>query len=184
MKERLHMGIVIDLVRTVHALDNAMGLERPAEIMSGVLDAAISVKSQAWRGPAAPESVNDGAYGQVGVSAPAKAPAEQAPGVLVEDHCQVTPSTGDSNVGDVANPDLVGPGQDDVSFGVGEPAVEGSLAHPRTSVGSGAAALKTVSSHQACDAAPSDPHALSSQLAGHPGAAVEAAALGEGCRDL
>src|SRR6187431_925010 len=85
-----------------------MPWRRSAVVEGAVLDATVGVEDQAGLGSPPSNGVPQRRSGQLGIASLAQAPAEESARVLVHDNSHVTPLLADTQVGDVAHPDLVG----------------------------------------------------------------------------
>ena len=83
-------------------------LEGVAIVVAGVLNAAVGMEHQACGRLAMSPGHAPGGQDQFGVDVLAHGPAGQAPAVKVQDAGQVEPAFLGVDVGDVAEPDLVG----------------------------------------------------------------------------
>src|SRR2546430_2479425 len=88
-------------------LDASLWGQARAKCRSQILAAAIAVKDQSGRWPAATEGRVDHRAGEPRVARVTQPPRQDATGVLVEHDGQVPPPTGDGEIREVADPDLV-----------------------------------------------------------------------------
>lgn len=177
VEERLHVGVVVHVAGTVHALEQAGAGEVLAKIEGSELDSAIGMEGKTWGGSAPSEGVSECAASEGGVAISAEAPAEDPSGVPVHDHGEVAPAACDADVGDVGDPELVRAcgceALDDVRVGP----VELLLADPGTAIETRRAALQARQAHQAGDATPAYEDAPRKELSCDSRAAVEAVSL-------
>ena len=153
VKERLHVGIVVHMVRSIHALEETQPRERLTEVEGGVLDSAVAVESDTGGRMPPSDSVSEGAARERGVAITAQAPAEDLPRVPVHDDSEVPPVAGHPYVSDVRHPELVRAIGCDAVNRVRMAPIELSLSHPRSAVETGRAALDLRQPHQAGDPA-------------------------------
>src|SRR6267142_5213565 len=108
MKERFHVRVLAGRPATRHALADATGDQARPKQRAQKLAAAIAVKDQPSRWPAAAErGVDDGAR-QPRVSERSEPPREDSTRALIQDDRQVPPPAGDRQIREVAHPDLIG----------------------------------------------------------------------------
>ena len=106
----------------------------------------------------------------------AQAPAHDAPRMPVHHGGHVAPLAGHLQVRHVSYPHLVGRVRLGRVWPVGHAGEEGTLHHLGVPVQPGTAALQAGQAHQSGNAAPAHGHPIQAKLAGHPRAAIEAAA--------
>ena len=86
------MGVVVHLTGAIHALKEAVASEGAAQVVSGVLDAAVGVEVDATGWSALFQGVTKGSARKSCVAVPAEAPPEDAAGVAVHDGGQIPPA--------------------------------------------------------------------------------------------
>src|SRR5262245_52504268 len=120
MEERLHIRVVGDFSRPVHALHETQGGQAIAERVGGVLDAAVAMEDDA--GPRLPmaDGTVEGRQREAGVLGGAEAPAEDPARVAVHDDGEIAPGAIDFQIGDVADPDLIRPRRQAIKLAVGD----------------------------------------------------------------
>lgn len=125
MKKRFHVRVVVHLSRPVHALNNAVALHHGLVLVSGVLDAAVTVEDELTPRLAAPLRVLEGTRRQLSIAARRQTPADHAPGAPVHHHRQVAPLLTHFEVCDVSYPELIKPGWNQPLTAVGVALEEG-----------------------------------------------------------
>lgn len=176
MEEGLDVGVVVDVRRAVHALHEAMLTQLGFEFKSRELDTPIRVEVHALAGTSVSHGVLQSGDGQLRCSVVGHAPANDAPGEAIDDDGQVTPSTGDLEVRDIAMPDLIGACDLHVENAVGYLVMElqvRALAHKQV-VGS---ALQPSLAHEARHAMAAYQHPPLAQLLHDARRAIHAAPL-------
>ena len=106
--EGFHGGIVVAVGFAAHGGDGLGALEGVAIVEAGVLHAAVGMEHQAGGRLAMSLGHPPGGQDQWGVDMLAHGPTGQAAAVKVEDAGQVEPAFFGGDVGNVADPDLVG----------------------------------------------------------------------------
>ncbi len=107
VEEGFHVGVVIHGARTIHALNEAMFAERLFVQARAVFDAAIGMEEDAGGRFTQADGPLQGGDGEGGGAALAQGPADDAPREAIHDHGKVAPLTGDLEVSDIADPELV-----------------------------------------------------------------------------
>src|SRR2546423_11982866 len=106
--EGFHGGVVVAAGFTAHGGQGLALSQGVTEIGAGVLAAAIGMKDQLWRRLAMSLSHVPGREDQLGVDVLVHGPADDPTAIEVHDASQVEPAFLSMDVGDVAEPDLVG----------------------------------------------------------------------------
>ena len=142
VKERLHVGIVVHMARSIHALEETQPRERLTEVEGGVLDSAVAVESDTGGRMPPSDSVSEGAASERGVAITTQAPAEDLPRVPVQDDSEVPPAAGHADVSDIGHPELVWAMGCDAVNRVRMAPIEFLLSYPRATVETGRAAIQ------------------------------------------
>src|SRR5262245_5761389 len=183
VEERLHVGIVRDLPRPVHALHKAEGGQPLAEQMGRVLDTSVAVEDDAGsRVPIAHRMV-ERRKRQARVLRGPETPADDAPGVAIHHNGEVAPRAADLQVRDVAHPDLIGARGHPIELTVGNAGEEPVQARDAP-VELHRAGPQPGLPHESGDAPTADPDGGAGECVEHPGAAIGTAAALEDRLDL
>src|SRR2546422_4349633 len=108
MKERFHVCVVAGGPPARGTLADAQGAESIAKRVAGILAASIAMENQSSTGmPTTHGCIEDSAR-QAGIAGAAEPPSEHPTGALVQHDGEKAPPTTDWEIGDVADPDLIG----------------------------------------------------------------------------
>ena len=181
VEERLHVGVLAGAVARGTLL-HAQLAQSIAEERSRVLAAPIAVEDESGTDPATANGGIEHGARELGVATPGERPGEDAPRVLIHHHGEKPPPARDRDVGDVADPDAVGPLHGEAADAVRVLVKE--VMHARIRVinarGPGAESRQT---HEAHDAPPTDRDAVRAEGAHEPGTAVHAGVRVKRARD-
>src|SRR5881392_241430 len=108
-EEALHRRVIPAVCLAAHRWGDGGGLQDLAVIAGGVLTAAIRMMDQARPRAASLECHGEGGNGEFGAQMLAHRPADDLASEQVEDHGQVEPTFAGRDVGDIRQPDLIGP---------------------------------------------------------------------------
>src|SRR3989475_6135624 len=155
MKERFHVCVVAGGPPARGTLADAQSAESIAKRVAGILAASIAMENQSSTGmPTTHGRIEDSAR-QAGIAGAAEPPSEHPTGALVQHNGEKAPPTTDWEIGDVADPDLIGARGDAGPQAVGMLAVEPM--QPRTrAVDLHDPRAQTGGAHQARYPAPAD----------------------------
>src|SRR5215471_3678028 len=183
VEERLHVRVVRDLPRPVHALHEAEGSQPLAEQVGRVLDTPVAVEDDT--GPRAPivHSAVERRKRQPRVSRGPETPADDAAGVAIHHDREVAPRTADLQVREIAHPDLIGSRGQSIELMVGNAGEEPVQARDAP-VEVHRAGPQAGLAHEPGDASTADPDAGAGQRVEHPRTAIGAAAALEDRLDL
>ena len=109
VEERLHMRVVRDLPRSVHALHKAQGRQPMAEGVCRIRDPPVAVEDDAGARAPVGDGMVERPERQPRILLRPQAPAQDAPGVAIHDHGQVPPRARHLQIREVADPDLIRP---------------------------------------------------------------------------
>src|SRR5438034_369626 len=124
MKERFHVCVVAGSPPARRTLADAQRAETIAERVAGILAASIAMENQSSTGvPTTHGRIEDSAR-QAGIAGAAEPPSEHPTGALVQHDGEKAPPPTDWEIGDVADPDLIGARGDAGPHAVGMLAVE------------------------------------------------------------
>src|SRR2546428_2008940 len=124
MKERFHVCVVAGGPPARGTLADAQSAESIAKRVAGILAASIAMENQSSTGmPTTHGRIEDSAR-QAGIAGAAEPPSEPPTGALVQHNGEKAPPTTDWEIGDVADPDLIGARGDAGPQAVGMLAVE------------------------------------------------------------
>ena len=108
MKERFHVCVVAGSPPARRTLADAQRAETIAERVAGILAASIAMENQSSTGvPTTHGRIEDSAR-QAGIAGAAEPPREHPTGALVQHDGEKAPPPTDWEIGDVADPDLIG----------------------------------------------------------------------------
>src|SRR5882672_837763 len=108
MEEAFHMSVVLAVARAVHAGDDAVGLEIVLVAVGRVLDATIGVEEQSGLGSASRDRALERPQGYLSGAVASERPAHDAPREQIHHRGQVAPALAQTQVREIAHPDLVG----------------------------------------------------------------------------
>ena len=108
MEEGLSHGVIPTVALAAHALHKAVFTDPVGERGAGVLNAAIGVDDQAPRRTTLSYSPLQRDQRHAVIQCRAQRPTHHAPGVQVDDDDQIQPAATDAEVGQVADPHLIG----------------------------------------------------------------------------
>src|SRR5512134_3794393 len=183
MEEGLDKGVVGDLARTVHALNEPELGNALLEGAGGVLDASVGMEHHSLPRPPRPHGAVQRPQRELYVLPRPIAPAHQPPAVLVHHHRQVAIDGAHLEVGDVAHPHLVRALELDIQALVGDRAEEALNARVRVA-DRRHARLDAMLAHETGNAMLADTVAAASQHPVHPRATVGATAFAVHRADL
>jgi hypothetical protein len=167
----------------VHALHQTVPVQDLAMLGGQVLDAAVAVEDRVRLGRSDLDCAAKCPGRQARRLLLTQRPADDAPRLAVHDRGQVTPFTASFQVGDVADPDLVGPSyflSMDLAVRTREEAPQARLA----AVQVGAAGPDAVISHDSLGSTTADGFVVSFESGVDARAAIGLAAVREGLPDL
>lgn len=174
-EERLDERVVAELPRSLHRLRDAEGLQSVAVDVAGVFDTAVRVEDEPRSKVSTTGGLVQGGTCQRHVASRSELPADDPPRVSVHDHGQIAPASGAPEVGDVADPDLVGRCRLELEDAVRDRTEEPSDARCPP-VEASRAGLHALVTHQPHHALASDTHTLASEHGMDPWAAVRSSA--------
>ena len=108
-KEALHWRIVPAVRLAAHRLGDGGSLQDIAVVAGGVLAAAIGMMDQAGSRALSLDCHGERGDGQFGTHVLAHRPTHHLAGEQVEDHGQVEPALAGRDIGNIGQPDFIGP---------------------------------------------------------------------------
>ena len=106
-EKTFHDGVVPAVALAAHALDDSLAGQQPAEVVAGVLTAAIRMKNQAAIGPSVLDRHLQGVDDQVSIDPSIHRPADDASRKQILDRRQIQPALAGRNIRDIAGPNAV-----------------------------------------------------------------------------
>ena len=152
LHEALGLGVVEGVARPRHADGDVVVGEALAVGEAGVLHAAVGVMDEAAPGRLARlERLVEGGHGERRAETAAEGPAHGLAREGVEDHREIGEGAGEMHIGDVGDPDLVGPGRRQPAHQVGHDGDSFRLAGRRDEEGLAAQGQQIVLAHKPQD---------------------------------
>lgn len=105
-EERLHMGVVVAVGATAHALGQPAPAYKRFEVVGSVFDALIRMEQRSRARPVPFSGIAQGITGQLRGARLGRRPTKDLTGVLVHDHGEKRPASPGMNVGVIAHPDI------------------------------------------------------------------------------
>ena len=106
-EEGFDEGVVAELARALHRLQDPVSGQASAVAVSAAFDAAVGVEDQPRRWRATPHGLIECGDRHDEITLVFELPTHDAPGMTVHDHSQIAPGTAELEIGDVPYPDLV-----------------------------------------------------------------------------
>ena len=183
--EAFHCGVVVAVAPAAHGGDQAGRFQGRPEVPGGVLDAAVGVEEQTWRGLAVQDRHGEGGQDECRVDGRAHGPTDDPAAVEVEDAGEIEPAFVGLYVGDVGDPDLVGgSGGRRLGEAVGSDGVVVVAVGGPDAVAALLAATEAPAFHEAGHSVASMSATQVPEFEGDPGRAIGLAACGMDDRDL